>query len=97
MIGARFSDVKRSEDAMAMTTTDLSSSNTLSHNVALRNTLQNNVGPNESNPSVPIRTLPITLSKLYIRHAKLTHCINRIAKERQYVVGNNVILPAWSR
>ena len=37
--------------------------------------------PNELNPSVTIHASPATPSKSYIRHTKLTHCINHIAKD----------------
>ena len=53
--------------------------------------------PNESNYAVAIRPSPITPSKPYLRHAKLTHRTNRIANAKQYVIGDDVILPSWSR
>jgi len=54
---------------------------------------------NASNPSVTIPIPPIegTSSKLHAYHHNLSHRNNRIAKARQYVIGNDVILPAWSR
>ena len=54
---------------------------------------------NASNPSVTIPIPPIegTSSKLHAYHHNLSHRKNRIAKARQYVIGNDVILPAWSR
>ena len=53
--------------------------------------------PTESKYAVAIRPSPITPSKPYLRHAKLTHRTNRIANAKQYVIGDDVILPSWSR
>ena len=54
----------------------------------------------KSNYSViipPTSRIDATSSKLHKHHHSLTHYHNHIAKERQYIIGNDVILPAWSR
>ena len=61
-------------------------------NIANNSVITNNA----SNPSVTIPTSPIkgTSSKLHAYHCNLSYHNNRIAKARQYIIGNSAILSA---